>query len=69
MRTPLSLVTRYLQNLRFPALLLVTLVLLGVNLVVPDALPFVDELLMALTALLLARLKRKPPPDPEGPQG
>ena len=50
----------YLESLRFPWLLLLTVVLFVVNLLVPDALPFVDEILLALVAALLGRLKRKP---------
>lgn len=60
MPSPVKIITRYLENLRFPILLLVTVSLLLVNLVIPDALPFVDELLMALMAAVLVKLKRKP---------
>ena len=52
--------TRYLESLRFPWLLLATLLLFLVNVFVPDACPFVDEILLALIAVILARLKRKP---------
>lgn len=50
----------FLESLRFPWLLLVTLVLFLVNVFVPDVLPFVDEILLALVAVVLSRLKRKP---------
>ena len=50
----------YLETLRFPWLLLVTLVLFLVNVFIPDAFPFVDEILLALVAVILARIKRKP---------
>ncbi|MBT8064158.1 MAG: hypothetical protein HKP16_03110 [Xanthomonadales bacterium] len=50
---------RYLERLRFPWLLLVTLVLFVVNVFVPDVLPFVDEVLLALVAVILARIKRR----------
>ena len=49
----------FLESLRFPWLLLVTLVLFLVNVFVPDVIPFVDEILLALIAVVLARLKRK----------
>ncbi len=49
----------FLESLRFPWLLLVTLALFLVNVVVPDVFPFVDEILLALIAVVLARLKRK----------
>jgi hypothetical protein len=53
----------YLLSLRFPWLLLVTLVLFTLNVFIPDAFPFIDEILLALIAALLARLKRRPPED------
>ena len=55
----------YLESLRFPWLLLITLMLFVVSVVVPDGLPLVDELLLALIALLIGRLKRagKKPSD------
>lgn len=55
----------YLESLRFPWLLLVTTVLFLVNLFIPDVLPFVDEILLALVAAVLGRLKRKPAAHPE----
>ncbi|MEM1411001.1 MAG: DUF6116 family protein [Pseudomonadota bacterium] len=54
-------IRRWLEGLRFPVLLLLTGVVLLANLLIPDARPFVDEMLLALITLLLARLKRKPP--------
>ena len=59
----------YLESLRFPWLLLVTLVLFVVSVVVPDAVPLVDELLLAVIALLLGRIKRagKKPSDDRNP--
>ena len=57
-----SKVISYLESLRFPVLLLVAVVLFVVNIFVPDALPFVDEILLALIAVILSRLKRRPPP-------
>ena len=56
---------RWLEGLRFPYLLILMAILLAVSLVVPDPVPFADELLLLLGTLLLSRLKRKPPePDP-----
>ena len=51
--------TRYLESLRFPWLLLVTSALFLVNLFVPDALPFVDEILLALVAVILGRIRKR----------
>lgn len=55
----------YLESLRFPWLLLATTVLFLVNLFIPDVLPFVDEILLALVAVVLGRLKRKKPAAPQ----
>lgn len=60
MKSLKSRIVSYLGSLRFPWLLLVAVVLLAVNLFVPDALPFVDEILLAVIAAILARLKRRP---------
>lgn len=51
----------WLENLRFPFLLLLTGTLFVVDLLIPDAIPLVDELLLALVTILLARIKRKKP--------
>ena len=51
----------FMSTLRFPWLLLVTLILFLVNVFVPDVIPFVDEILLGLIALVLARIKRKKP--------
>jgi hypothetical protein len=57
----------YLESLRFPVLLIVTVVLFVVNVFVPDVVPFADEVLLALVAVILARLKRRPAPAIEEP--
>ena len=51
----------FMSTLRFPWLLLITLTLFLVNVFVPDVIPFVDEILLGLIALVLARIKRKKP--------
>lgn len=55
-----SRLSRFAETLRFPWLLLATSLLFVVNLFVPDAVPFVDEILLGLVAVILGRLKRKP---------
>ena len=50
----------WLGGLRFPALLVVTTLLLIVNVFIPDAFPLVDEILLGLIAIVLSRLKRGP---------
>jgi hypothetical protein len=53
----------YLESLRYPWLLLAASSLFLVDLFVPDVVPFVDEILLALVAVLLGRLKRTRPRD------
>jgi len=50
---------RYASNLRFPRLLAVTAALFVIDLLFPDVVPFVDEILLGLISLLLASLKKR----------
>jgi len=59
-----SKIIPYLESLRFPVLLLITAALFLVDLVVPDVVPFVDEVLLALIVALLSRLKRRKKDSP-----
>jgi hypothetical protein len=52
-------VARFAAGLRFPALFALTATLLVFDLFVPDLVPFVDEILLALVTLLLGSLRRK----------
>lgn len=54
-----GIVRRFLGRLRFPQLFLLTAILFAVNLAVPDPLPFVDEILLALVSLMLGSLRKK----------
>ena len=47
---------RWLEGLRFPYLLILMAILLVISLVVPDPVPFADELLLLLGTLLLLSL-------------
>lgn len=63
-----SLVERYAGRLRYPRLLLLMLTLFGADLVLPDAVPFVDEILLGLGTVLLGSLRKhrsERPPAPE----
>lgn len=57
----------YAARLRFPTLFLVTAALFVLDVLIPDLVPFADELLLGLGALLLSTWKRdrgeKPPID------
>ena len=49
----------YLSRLRFPVLFGLAAVALGLDLVIPDGLPFVDEVALALATGLLGSWKRE----------
>ena len=49
------------RRLRFPTLFKLTAGLFAVTLVVPDPIPFVDELLLGMGTLLLASWKSRQP--------
>ena len=52
-------------KLRFPTLFAITAVLFTVSMLLPDPIPFLDEILFELGTLLLASWKkRKQPIDP-----
>ena len=48
----------WLASLRFPVLLVLTALLFIADLLIPDVLPFVDEVLLALVTIMLGRLRR-----------
>jgi len=57
----------YLAGLRFPVLFGVAAVLFAVDLLLPDLIPCVDEILLGLGAALLGAWKKKR--DERGPSG
>ena len=59
----------FLSKLSFPRLFAVTAALFAIDLVVPDMIPFADELLLGLGTLILASWrKRKSPGTIEAPK-
>ena len=50
---------RYASTLRFPRLLAVTAALFVIDLLFPDVVPFVDEILLGLISLLFASLRKR----------
>jgi hypothetical protein len=50
---------RFAAGLRFPRLLALTAALFVLDLIIPDVIPFVDEILLGLMSLLLASLKNR----------
>lgn len=49
---------RWLSRLSYPRLFVVAAVLFGLDMVIPDVIPFADEILLGLATLLLARWKK-----------
>jgi len=49
----------FVSRLRFPYLFWLTLVLFVLDLLIPDLLPFADEVLLALATLLLGSWKKR----------
>jgi hypothetical protein len=58
-------VSRFAARLRFPYLFLLTAGLFFLDLLIPDTIPFADELLLGLGTLLLAGLRRRSEGAPE----
>ncbi|HYM86675.1 MAG TPA: DUF6116 family protein [Pseudoxanthomonas sp.] len=64
MATPFLLpVLNWARKLRYPTLFKITAALFAITLVVPDPIPFVDEILLALGTLLLANWKNRKNPS------
>ncbi len=63
MKTPQAhvrdLVLQWLAGLEFPTLFVVAAALFAVDLVVPDMIPFADEILLGLATLILGRMKQR----------
>ena len=62
-----KLITRLTAGMRFPTLFLIVGGLFLLNLIVPDPIPFYDEILMAMLAVLVASFRRRMPPIQAGP--
>jgi hypothetical protein len=64
-----QLIARFAAGLRFPTLFALLAGLFLLDLVVPDLVPFMDEVLLALGTLLVGSLRKRRPPDgPPAPQ-
>lgn len=68
MRLPLPRrLKRYVESMSFPRLFLITVGLFLVTLVVPDPLPFVDEILLGLLGLMVGSVRRRKPANQSEP--
>lgn len=65
-----KLVRRFLERRRFPTLMLLGAVLFIANLLIPDPIPFVDEILMLIATVAIGsvRSRKKPSQEPEEQQ-
>ena len=54
-----GMVTGYATRLRFPRLLALTATLFVADLMVPDFIPFIDEILLGLGTLVLTQLRTR----------
>lgn len=74
-KTPLiAAILQFAGGLRFRQLFLITAALFLLNLIIPDPIPFLDEVILGLLALLFASWKRsdvqkRPPADPSVIEG
>ena len=68
-KTILGMLPKAVSRLRFPQLFLLTVTLFFVDLLIPDLIPFIDEILLGLASLLLASWKGKPDPPAEVDDG
>ncbi len=60
-------VARFAAGLRFPTLFALAATLFVLDLLIPDLVPFADEILLALGTLLLGSLKKKIAPGAGAP--
>jgi hypothetical protein len=60
-RIAIALLGRYGERLRYPHLMLIAAICFVLDFVLPDGLPFLDELILGLVTVFLA-LWRKPEP-------
>jgi hypothetical protein len=58
---------RFFERLRFPQLFTLAAILFGVDLLIPDLIPFADEILLGLMTTLFASLKSRGAAAPASP--
>lgn len=56
----------FAARLKFPTLFKLTLALFAIDLLVPDLIPFIDEILLGLATLVLANWRRPENAPPAG---
>ena len=64
-----ALMAKFAGRLRFPQLFAFTGTLFLLDLVIPDLIPFADEMMLGLLTLMLGTLKKRVPAEtPQGPK-
>jgi hypothetical protein len=63
---PLGWLLAFAARLRFPQLFLLTAAMFILDLLIPDVIPFADEVLLGLTTALLGSIRGKNPEPPAG---
>lgn len=63
-----GVITYFLSRLRYPQLFSLMAALLVFDLLVPDFIPFLDEILLAAGTILLGMLKNRGDEDEESPR-
>lgn len=61
-----NVIESFASNLRYPQLFFVLVILFVLDLFIPDLIPFADEILLGLLAVLVGRIrapKDEPPPE------
>jgi hypothetical protein len=58
-------INRFLAGLETPKLFKLAVVLFLMNVVIPDPIPLLDEILMGIAVVMLARRKKGPAPPPD----
>ena len=58
-----ALIARFAGSLRFPQLFLFTGALFFLDLIIPDLIPFADEVLLGLITLLFGMWRKNDPPS------
>lgn len=60
-------VRRFLERRRFPTLMMIGAVLFLANVLLPDPIPFVDEILMLIATVAIGSVRSKNKPQEEKP--
>ncbi|NNE04882.1 MAG: hypothetical protein HKO64_05675 [Xanthomonadales bacterium] len=66
--SPIKWLLAFASRLRFPQLFLLTAAVFVADVLIPDVLPFVDEVLLGLLTALFASFRKRKDKEPEEPE-